>query len=187
MRPPPPRFRPAQRRVIVAALDLFAEHGVSGTSLQMIADAMGVAKAAVYYQFKTKDEIVLAVIEVELAGLEAAIAAAEAEGRGERAREVLLEQVVDLAVERRRIVGVLQSDPVMVRFLAEHEPFRQVMDRLFALLLGDDRSPEMWVTAAMVYGAIGGAVAHPRVAPLDDATLRAHLLRLSRRLVDLPG
>lgn len=38
-------------------LDLFADHGVSGTSLQLIAGAMGVMKAAVYHQFKTKDEI----------------------------------------------------------------------------------------------------------------------------------
>jgi hypothetical protein len=41
---------PAQTRVIEAALALFAEHGISGTSLQMIADAIGVTKAAVYHQ-----------------------------------------------------------------------------------------------------------------------------------------
>ena len=31
-------------RVLDAALDLFADHGVSGTSLQMIADAVGITK-----------------------------------------------------------------------------------------------------------------------------------------------
>ena len=45
----------------------------------MIADAIGVTKAAVYHQFKTKEEIVLAAAEVELAQVEAAIEAAEAE------------------------------------------------------------------------------------------------------------
>ena len=44
-----------------AALKLISEHGVSGTSLQMIADEMGVTKAAVYRQFKTKEEIVIAI------------------------------------------------------------------------------------------------------------------------------
>jgi AcrR family transcriptional regulator len=58
-----------QQRVLEAALDLFAEHGVSGTSLQMIADRMGVTKAAVYHQFRTKEEIVFAVIDPDLAGL----------------------------------------------------------------------------------------------------------------------
>ena len=38
----------------------------------MIADAIGVTKAAVYHQFKTKDEIVVAVAEVDLLKLEAA-------------------------------------------------------------------------------------------------------------------
>lgn len=181
-----PPYRAAQMRVITAALGLFAEHGVSGTSLQMIADALGVTKAAIYYQFKTKEEIVLAVADVELVRLNAAVEAAEAEGSSVRAREVLLDHVIDLAVERRHLVAVLQNDPVMVRFLAEHEPFQQLMDRLFAVLLGEDPGPETWVPAAMIAAAIGGAVAHPHLARLDDDTVRAHLMRLARRLLDLP-
>jgi AcrR family transcriptional regulator len=42
------------------ALTLFGEHGVSGTTLQMIADSIGVSKASVYYQFKSKEDIVAA-------------------------------------------------------------------------------------------------------------------------------
>ena len=53
-------------RVLVVALDLFAEHGVHGTSLQMIADDIGVTKAAVYHQFKTKEAIVVGAVEIEL-------------------------------------------------------------------------------------------------------------------------
>ena len=71
-------FTAAQTRVVDAALALFAEHGVSGTSLQMIADAIGVTKAAVYHQYNTKDEIVLAVAQVVLARLDAAVTSAEA-------------------------------------------------------------------------------------------------------------
>src|SRR5690348_12609144 len=36
---------PAKARIISAAAGLFTEHGVGGTSLQMIADAIGVTKA----------------------------------------------------------------------------------------------------------------------------------------------
>ena len=71
------RTTAAQARIINAALELFARHGVGGTSLQMIADAVGVTKAAVYHQFNTKDEIILAAAEDELARLEAVVAAAE--------------------------------------------------------------------------------------------------------------
>jgi AcrR family transcriptional regulator len=182
----PAELSAAQSRVIHAALGLFAEHGVSGTSLQMIADAIGVTKAAVYHQYPTKDEIVLAVAEVELVRLQVALEAAEAEESPLLAREVLLTQVIELAVEHRRLAGMLQGDPVMIRLLAEHEPFQNLMDRLYTLLMGDDPGPDAWVPAAMVSAAIGGAVAHPLLADLDEETLRFHLLRLARRLLNLP-
>src|SRR5512134_2620071 len=134
-------YTAAQTRVIDAALVLFAEHGISGTSLQMIADAIGVTKAAVYHQYNTKDEIVLAVAEVVLTRLEAAVTAAEAERSRARAREVLTVEMIGLAVERRRMASILQRDPVMLRFLEEHEPFRHVMARVNRLLMGGASDP----------------------------------------------
>ena len=65
----------------------------------MIADEIGVTKAAVYHQFKTKDEIVVAAVEVELARLEPALDLAEADDQRPRALTLLLTQVIDLAVE----------------------------------------------------------------------------------------
>jgi AcrR family transcriptional regulator len=177
----------AQTRILVAALDLFADHGVSGTSLQMIADAIGVTKAAVYHQFKSKDEIIIAVTEMQLARLEEAVEDAEAAEDRAQARELLLERVIEMAVEQRRMVGIMQSDPVIIRFLAEHKPFQVFLERLYTALIGDDTGPETLVQAAMLSGAIGSAVKHPLVAGLDDPTLRSHLLRLTRRLVDLPA
>ena len=167
----------AESRILDAAVDLFAEHGVGGTSLQMIADAIGVTKAAVYHQYNTKDEIVLDVAERVLARLEAAVVAAEAERSGARAREVLIAGMIDAAVEQRRMAGILQRDPVVLRFLDEHEPFRRVMMRLNRLLMGGAPGPRTRVRVAMLAGAIGGAVIHPLVLDLDDESLRSHLLK----------
>jgi AcrR family transcriptional regulator len=177
--------RPAQTRIVNAALDLFGRYGVSGTSLQMIADTVGVTKAAVYHQYNTKEEIVVAVMEDDLRQLEAALDIAEAE-EGPRAREVLLALVIDLAVQRRRIVSALQQDPVIIGLLAKHEPFLALMDRLFAVLTGGDASAAARVRGAMIAAAIGGAVMHPLVANLDDETLRAQMLRVTRQLFELP-
>src|SRR3546814_1045180 len=102
----------------------------------MIADAIGVTKAAVYHQFKSKDEVVIAVAETELSALQDALDAAEAEADQVAAREVLLTRVVDMAVTRRQLTGVLQFDPVVVRLLAEHRPFAQFIERLYQVLLG---------------------------------------------------
>jgi AcrR family transcriptional regulator len=176
----------SQARIVKAAAGLFAQHGVGGTSLQMIADDIGVTKAAVYHQFKTKDEIVLAAAEAELSRVEAAVEAAEAAPSRAAGREVLVARIVDLAVERRRMESTLIGDPVIVRFFAHHEPYRRVMDRMYRLLMGDDAAPGARVPAAMLTAAIGGAVMHPIVADLDDETLRAQLLHLARRFLELP-
>ena len=179
-------YSSAQRRIVAAAATLFAEHGVGGTSLQMIAGAVGVTKAAVYHQFRTKDEIVVAAAEAELAKVAAAVEAAEAEPTPEQARDVLVTRIVDLAVERRRMESTLLGDPVIIRFFAHHEPYRRVMHRLYRALMGGDSGPDARVPAAMLSAAIGGAVMHPLVADLDDDTLRAQLLHLARRFLDLP-
>ena len=179
-------YRAPQRRIIAAALDLFAQHGVSGTSLQMIADAIGVTKAAVYHQFKTKDEIVLAAAELDMARLASVLDAAEAEEDRSTALDVLLTQLIDLALEHRRMISMLHGDPVMRRLVDEHEPFRRLMDRLYRLLAGDDPDDDGRIPAAVLSAAISGAMVHPLLADLDDDTLRAKFLDLARRFLDLP-
>lgn len=176
----------AQTRILNAALDLFADHGVSGTSLQMIADAVGVTKAAVYHKFKTKEEIVIAVAEMELGTLEDALEAAEAEADSVGARRVLLTQVVGMAVERRRWVMALQNDPVMVRLLGEHEPFDKLITRLYAILLDEPDDTEARISAALFSGAIAGTVINPLVDDIDDDTLRSVLIHLTGRMLKLP-
>lgn len=172
----------AQTRVLDAALKLIAEHGVGGTSLQMIADAIGVTKAAVYHQFKTKEQIVVALTERELGGLEEALEAAEAHDEFPRAREVLLGRVIDLAIERRGAASTLQFDPVIVRLLAEQEEFQQFIARLYGVLV-DDTSEDARVSAAVLSGAIAVGVMHPLVADVDDDTLRVQLRRVIHRLI----
>jgi AcrR family transcriptional regulator len=173
----------AQSRIIDASLELFARHGVGGTSLQMIADAIGVTKAAVYHQYNTKDEIVIAAAEAELDRLEAVVATAEAEPSRPQAVDTLVTGMVDLAVAHRRTVSTILNDPVIARFFADHDSFRGVMDRMGYLLVGDEVGHEARVSTAMFTAAISGTVMHPLVAGLDDETLRAQLERLARRLL----
>lgn len=176
----------AQTRVLDAALKLIAEHGVSGTSLQMIADEIGVTKAAVYRQFKTKEDIVIAITEREMGRLEDALEAAEAAGHGLKSREILLDRMIDQAIERRGVVSALQFDPVIIRLQGEHEPFQRFIERLYATLLGTHAGPEARLHAAVLSSAISVAVMHPLVSDLDAETLRAQLIRMSRRMLDIP-
>ena len=74
---------------------------------------------------------------------------------------------------------------MVVRLLAEHEPFQQSVGRLYAVLLGDT-DPMGRVPAAMLSGAISAGVMHPLVTDIDDGTLRADLPRTTRRILNLP-
>lgn len=177
----------AQARIIAAALELFAMRGVGGTSLQMIANEIGVTKAAIYHQYKSKDEIILAAAEAELARLRAVIDAAETEPTPERARDALVSRIVDLAVDRRRTVSTILSDPVIVGSFAEQDSFRDLMHHLRRLLMYDDDRPEARVRTAILLAAISGAVMHPFVVDLNDRALRGELLRLARGFLRLPG
>jgi AcrR family transcriptional regulator len=182
----PPELSAAKSRIVTAALGLFAEHGVGGTSLGMIASALGVTKAAVYHQFHTKEEIIMAAAEAELARLQAVLDVAEAQPSPEQAREVLVTLIVDLTVERRHTTSPILSDPVIVRLFADHEPLRRVMHRLSRLLIGGDTGPGAHVSTAVLTAALSGAVMHPLVVDLDDDTLRTQLLELARRIFQLP-
>jgi len=61
-------------RILSTALELFNARGYRGTSMQKIADRLGLTKAALYYHFATKDDILNELLSPPLDRLDAAIA-----------------------------------------------------------------------------------------------------------------
>ncbi|MGT2907325.1 TetR/AcrR family transcriptional regulator [Streptococcus dentiloxodontae] len=51
-----------KRKTLLAAITLFAQHGFHGTSTAQLAQAAGVSQATVFKYFKTKEELLAAVI-----------------------------------------------------------------------------------------------------------------------------
>ena len=52
-----------RQRILDVASELFAEQGYDATSLREIADRMGFTKAALYYHFQSKDDILKALVQ----------------------------------------------------------------------------------------------------------------------------
>jgi AcrR family transcriptional regulator len=52
-----------RERILEVAMELFTQQGYEATSLRQIADRLGVTKAALYYHFQSKDELLLALLE----------------------------------------------------------------------------------------------------------------------------
>ena len=170
-------------RLQEAALRLFAEHGVSGTSLQMIADDLGVTKAAVYHHYKTKDEIVLGVVTPLIERLRPVLTEAQAK-RGRRAQvEAVLDGLVDVVIDARRVYRVMASDP-SYHHLAAHKPvLHEVGEELLALLTGPDPDEETSVTVNLFLMGLVGPLRSPDCADVADDVLRRVLLDLGRRLL----
>ncbi|MBO2457365.1 TetR/AcrR family transcriptional regulator [Actinomadura violacea] len=74
----PVRRSPVERRILAAALRLFAERGFDGASVQGIVEAADVTKGALYHYFDSKDallyEIYHSLIARQLADLDAVLA-----------------------------------------------------------------------------------------------------------------
>lgn len=73
-----------RERILDVALELFVEQGYDKTNLREIAERIGVTKAALYYHFTTKDDILLALVD-------------SVAGPGETAFERLAGDDIDLA------------------------------------------------------------------------------------------
>jgi AcrR family transcriptional regulator len=70
--------RPGKRdRLLAAACELFYEHGVERTTLAEIAGQAEVPLGNVYYYFKTKDDIIAAVIHAHIKAIEQKIGSLE--------------------------------------------------------------------------------------------------------------
>lgn len=181
-RPMAPRGQ-GRARVIDAALDLFATHGVSGTSLQMIADHLGVTKAAVYHQFHAKEDIVLAVLEPTFEDMLAMVTAAEAAPSSDDASQTALQGLVDLMIRHRQVVAVLFRDPDVHRVVQAHAGFRALTGRLGDLLLGPEPDTRRRVATAVLGAGLAHAGVEPDLADIDDEVLRDELMYLGRTLL----
>ena len=74
-----PKAQSVRERIIAAADQLFYQKGFENTSFSDIADAVEISRGNFYYHFKTKDEILDAVIAARIAAFGQILAQWESE------------------------------------------------------------------------------------------------------------
>jgi AcrR family transcriptional regulator len=86
-------------RIQRVGLELFTEKGYEATSLREIAERLGVTKAALYYHFKTKDDIIASLVEARVAKMDELISWARAQDRTPALRREFVLRYADLLAD----------------------------------------------------------------------------------------
>lgn len=178
------RATDSRQRFIDVAVRLFTQRSFAGTSLQMIADELGVTKAAVYHHFRTREDLLTAVVEPLLGQLRAIVEEAEALRSTSARAECMLTGYAGLAVRNWELMSVLAADPGAIDILRSHHDLGQLIDRQVKLLADVTPGPAGLVSAALVLAGIVGA-ARPSMGDLDDEALTQHLVQTARRALGL--
>jgi AcrR family transcriptional regulator len=141
-----------RQRILDVALELFGEHGYAGTSIADITGRLGISKAALYYHFAAKDEILEALVAAPMAGYRS-----QAESASGRPLPELLGAIVDHTAELYAVSRLLGDDPSTARAMR-------------ARAMPQSRDINEALTAALAGGA-PTARAHAAFAAVKNGTL----------------
>ena len=171
-----------RQQILETAQRLFAEHGYDATSLQMIADEMGLTKAAVYYHFPAKVDIRHEIIMAGVQQLKALLDEAAAI-RGRRARvEHIVDGFVDFFVESRQY-PLTSTDPAAKREKLDEEPL-SMRRRVVELIFGDHPT----ATERLAIRAVSSIPEFlPELADLSDEELREALRTTMLHIFRVPS
>ena len=98
-------------QILSTAKRLLIAHGYHGLSMRQIAEAVGVSKAALYYHFNDKEEMLLAILDAYLDEIEALIDAVAGAG-GDCRQQVhgLVEGILAQPTEQRAVIRLSSQE-----------------------------------------------------------------------------
>ncbi len=145
-------------RIQQVALELFAEQGYEKTSLREIAERLDVTKAALYYHFKSKEDIVRSLVEDYFGQIDALISWARPQPRSAETRGEILSRYLTIVAEGEEVFRMLQQNQAAVNSLAtakgRGELFRERLTALADLLTEPGAPLGDRVRAAMALGGV---------------------------------
>ncbi|MFF0311421.1 TetR/AcrR family transcriptional regulator [Streptosporangium sp. NPDC004379] len=139
-------------RIQRVARELFIAQGVQQTSLQDIADRLGITKPALYYHFASREELVRSIVEPMMREGEAFIAEQEAAGPADPAE--LLAAYFDLHYRHREVVTLMIRELPALADLGMVDMIFQWRERLAVLLVGPSPALERQIGATVALGGL---------------------------------
>jgi AcrR family transcriptional regulator len=150
-----------QEEVLRLAYRLMATKGMHGMTLQNVADAAGMSKANVVYHYKTKEDLVLTVMQWVLGRVAERVVAATASANGRDAKIRAMIDAIFLDPKRNRNFYIVYAELIAHssrngRFAELNGWFREIVTGQYAAVIGSTtrRSKKTVAESAMIVRAL---------------------------------
>lgn len=179
-------------RILDAALASFATRGYEATSLDALADSLGVRKQSILYWFPSKEALLEAVIDRSAGELcEALEGSLDRAGNGWARVEAVVRSVFRLAARRPELLGLLRElsrlgPPAATRLVEALDPLVQRASAFLVaeMAAGNMRKHEPRLLLLAIYSTVVGMVTEVEVlrALGEEPTARSLVRRRSEIL-----
>lgn len=182
------RGRETRSRLRELALQLFAEQGYEQTSLREIAERLGVTKAALYYYYKSKEDIVRDLVEDYMAQIDQLITWGKDQPRSAETRAEIVRRYLDIIVNGTAVFRLLHQNQAAVSSLAaakeRGELFRERIDALIGLLTEPGAPMRDKIRAASCLMSISFCSMHYQDKAASPAELKEAVLDVAMELAN---
>ncbi|ARP70820.1 TetR/AcrR family transcriptional regulator [Streptomyces pluripotens] len=124
-----------RQRIQDVALQLFAEQGYEKTSLREIAERLDVTKAALYYHFRTKEEIIVSLFEDLTKPIEDLIEWGREQPHTLQTKQEIVRRYSAALTEAEPLFRFMQENQATVRELRIGDTFRDRMRGLKDIII----------------------------------------------------
>lgn len=147
-----PEFSGTKQRIQEVARELFAQQGVLKTSLQEIADRLGITKPALYYHFPSREELVRSIVQPLVTKGEEFVLQQEALDKVEP--RTLLEEYFDFNHRHRKDIVLVLTELTTLSELGLIDIVLNWRERLAALLFGPTPTLAQATRAVVALGGL---------------------------------
>jgi len=157
----PARGRETRARIQAVAIELFTEQGYEKTSLREIAERLNVTKAALYYHFKSKEDIVASLVEDYVGQIDDLIAWGAGQPRTAPTRAEILRRYVGIVTDGHQVFRMLHQNQAAASSMSgskgRSELFKERLRALADLLSEPGATLAERLRPAMALGGISVA------------------------------
>ncbi|MFB2580557.1 TetR/AcrR family transcriptional regulator [Herbiconiux sp. P15] len=165
------------------ALEMFAEHGYTGTSLQQIADAAGYSKSSVLYHFRSKESLFEEALAPSVAEIEGFLDSIVEKATSDDLRGQFTADFVDLLLAHRLAAHIIINQGQTLSDIPTVDRARGLIERIGQSFMSDLPSTKQRIRLGV---ALAGA-AYIMVATRPSATETEDIDEVREALIDVVG